>query len=299
MLKTSSLRRIIISSIAFAITLLLCIFPARKRLYIPSEIIYIKTKSLAIYTLYQDRYIARADIIDNSKDTINYIIKTLTIDSNESDYLPNGFVSIIPKNTKLLSYNLNDGLLELNFSKEFLNISNSDEEKLIESLVYSLCELDNVNSLIIQIEGIKMTQLPHSHTKLPEKIDKSFGINKKYNIEDIKKTTKTVVYYISKYNDNIYYVPITKITNDKMEPIEIIINELKTTPIYDTNLISYLNASYQIKDYQILEDKITLSFDNKMLAGLKENQIDEKVRYSVALSLRDTYNKAQITINAT
>ena len=168
---------------------------------------------------------------------------------------------------------------------------------MIESLIYSLCELENVEKIMIFVEGQSLTKLPQSQKSLPLILDKSYGINKIYNFDNIKDTSKTTVYYISKYNNNHYYIPITKITNDKVEPVEVIVNELKSTPIYETNLISYLNASYELEGYEVLENSITLSFNNQLLANLQDDEINEEVRYTLSLSLRDTYNIDDIVIN--
>ena len=92
-------------------------------------------------------------------------------------------------------------------------------------------------------------------------------------------------------------IPITKITNNKLEPVEVIVKELKSTPIYETNLISYLNASYELEDYEVLEESITLSFNNLLIANLNDDDTTEKVRYTLSLSLRDTYNIDNIVIN--
>ena len=106
------------------------------------------------------------------------------------------------------------------------------------------------------------------------------------------------LYYLSKYDDELYYVPITKITNnDEKNYVEIIVNELKTSPIYESNLLSYLNASYELESYEILENSITLSFNNNLIASLEDKDLVEKVKYSISLSLRDTYNLDNIIIN--
>ena len=150
---------------------------------------------------------------------------------------------------------------------------------------------------MIFIEGQSLTTLPVSKKNLPLVLDKSYGINKIYNLDSIKKTTKTTIYYMSKYDDNLYYIPITKVSNENANPVEVIVNELKSTPIYETNLISYLNASYELQDYEVLENSITLSFNNSLIANLSDETVTEKVRYTLALSLRDTYNIENIVIN--
>ncbi|MBQ6840626.1 MAG: GerMN domain-containing protein [Bacilli bacterium] len=298
MLRRSAIKRIIMSSLALVIMLLLCLFPKSDNLSIPEEVIYVDELTMPIYVMDQNNYVARTSVVKKeTNDQIKYIIDTLTIGSINANYLPNGFTGIIPKNTKLIDYELKDKLLKLNFSKEILDISSDKEEKLIESLIYSLCELEGVAKIMIFIEGESLTKLPKSEKSLPLILDKSYGINKIYNFDNIKDTSKTTVYYIGKYNDNLYYIPITKVTNDKVEPVEVIVNELKSTPIYETNLISYLNASYELEDYEILENSITLSFNNQLLANLHDSDINEKVRYTLSLSLRDTYDIDNIVIN--
>ena len=297
MLRRSAIKRIIMSTIALSILLMLCLFPKKDDLSIPEEVIYVEELTMPIYVLDQNNYVARTSIIKDDKDIIPYIINALTIKSNISAYLPSGFTALIPQNTHLLDYTLEDGLLKLNFSKEFLNLAKENEEKTVEAIIYSLCELENVNKVMIFIEGNILEKLPNSNKVLPSILDKNFGINKEYNFNNIKDTSKTTIYYMGKYNDNLYYIPITKISSEKIEPVEIIVSELKQTPVYESNLISYLNASYELADYQILEDSITLSFNNEQIASLSEDTITEKVKYSLSLSIRDTYDISDIYIN--
>ena len=298
MLRKNAIKRIIMSSVALGITLLLCLFPKSTTLSIPEEVVYVEELTIPIYVIDQNNYVARTDIVkSNNDDEIEYIISALTIGSINTHYLPNAFTAIIPENTKLIDYEVKDKLLKLNFSKDLLNIPLEKEEKLIESIVYSLCELEGVAQVMLFIEGEAFTKLPHSNKSLPLILDKSYGINKIYNLDNIKNTSSATIYYMSKHNDNLYYIPITKITNSNVEPVEVIVDELKSTPIYETNLISYLNASYEIQDYEILENSITLSFNNNLLANLQDKDINESVRYTLALSLRDTYNIDNIVIN--
>ena len=298
MLKRHAIKKIIISTGALLIFFLIYFFPNQNNFSIPEEVIYIDELTLPLYTIDQNNYVARTNIIKKENDDINYIINVLTKGSINSNYLPSNFYSPIPKGTKLIDYSLNDGLLKLNFSKELLNVTEEDEEKMIESLIYSLCELDNVKNIMIFVENEKLNELPNSKIKLPTTLDKSYGINKVYDIKNFKDTTKTTIYYLSKYENDFYYVPISKITNsDEKNYVEIIVNELKTSPIYENNLLSYLNASYELESYEILENSITLSFNNNLIASLEDKDLVEKVKYSISLSLRDTYNLDNIIIN--
>ena len=297
MLKKNALRRICISTFSLFIVLLLCIFPGNETSY-PEEIISINELTMPLYIKDQNGYVARTNIIKKKDNDIEYIINLLTKGSLYENYLPINFEPLIPENTKLLNYSLNDKVLKLNFSKEFLLVKENDEEKMIESLIYSLCELESIDKILIYVENEKLNELPNSKVKLPVSLDKSYGINKVYDIKSFKNVTKTTIYYASKTDDLTYYIPITKITNNDANAVEIIVKELKTSPIYESNLISFLNASYELKNYEIMENSVNMSFDNKMLLNLNDENITEKVKYTLSLSIRDTLGKdVSIKIN--
>lgn len=63
---------------------------------------------------------------------------------------------IFPENTKLLNSNINDEVLTLDFSSEFLNYDKNNEKtknNLINSIVNTLTELTEVNKIKILING--------------------------------------------------------------------------------------------------------------------------------------------------
>ncbi len=298
MLKRSAIKRIIVASLALVIMFLFYLFPKTDELSIPEEVIYVDEVSLPIYAVQKDGYVARASAKKmNKDDDIKYIIDLLTIDSETSLLLPNSFIALIPRDTKVIDYTIEDKILKINFTKEFLNVSAYNEEKMFESLTYSLVELDGIKGIMIYVENSLLDHYPNSGKSLPKILDRSLGINKSYDVNDIKDTTMTTTYYIGKDNDDYYYIPISKISNEKIEPVEIIVNELQSTPIYETNLISYLNASYELKSYQILEDSISLSFNNDLIAGLSDKEINEQIMYTLSLSIRDTYDIDKVDIN--
>lgn len=298
MLKRSSLRRIMVATLALFILLIIYFFPTTSEF--EESLSYIEKEEIPIFLVDSLEYIARTSIIKESQtteDLILEIISSLTIESTKSSYIRDGFKGIIPKNTKVLDTTLENNILTINFSQEFLNVTKENEEKMLEALIYSLLEIPEVKKISILVEGEKLKNLPNSKKKLPEFLDRSFGINKIYNLDSIKDTSKTTIYYLSKYNDYYYYVPVTKITNDKAEKAEIIIKELKSTPIYHTNLISFLAASTNITNYELLENSITLSFDNHLLANLNNEDMLEEVKYSIALSMRDSYGIEEVLFN--
>ena len=299
MIKKSSIRRICVATLALFILLIIYFFPSSD-VTIKEHLSYIKKDEMPIFLVDNSNYVARTSIVKSSEtinEQIKEIIETLTINSKKSTYIRDGFKPIIPENTKIIDLKLDNEILTINFSKEFLTVNETNEELMLEALIYSLTELKEIKKIKILVENIPFTKLPNSNKKLPEYLDKTYGINKIYNLNSLKETSKTTIYYLSKINDYYYYVPVTKVSNEKLERVEIIIKELKSTPIYHTNLIIYLKASANMTNYELLENAISLSFNNYLIANMKEEQILEEVKYSIALSLRDTYGINEVIFN--
>lgn len=299
MIKKSSIRRICVATLTLFILLIIYFFPSNDTI-IKEHLSYITKEEMPIFLVDNKDYVARTSIVKNSSETIEQIkeiIEALTKNTKKSSYIRDGFKPIIPEGTKILDLKLEENILTINFSKELLNVVHCDEQKMIEAIIYSLTEIKDIKKIKILVEGKPLTNLPNSNKKLPEYLDKSYGINKIYNIDSIKETTKTTIYYLSKNKNYYYYVPVTKVSNEKTERVEIIIKELKSTPIYHTNLISYLAASANMTNYELLESTISLSFNNYLIANMKEEDILEEVKYSIALSIRDTYGINEVIFN--
>jgi len=290
MLKKKAIKKIFISLSCLLILGIVYLFP-NKNEPIKTNITNKTKETNIIYLIDNNNYISRVSTIltsENTKDKIKEIINILTIDSN--NYIRDGFSKIIPKNTKLLSLDINSDLVKLNFSKELLNIDKLNEEKMIEAIVYSITSLDNINYVSIYVEGKILNKLPNSNKNLNTVLDRKIGINKEFNISTIDNTIKTTIFYLSKYNDYYYYIPITKYTNDDISKIEIIIKELTSSKILNTNLISYLNSNTELLSYNETDKTLLLNFNENILNDINTNNILEEVTYSINLSIKENYN---------
>ena len=289
MLIRKALKKIFISLSCLGILFIIYLFPDKKQ---PINNISTKNKQdNFIYLIDNNKYTSRVSTVLTStkiQDKIKEIINILTIGSNS--YIRDGFKKVIPKNTKLLNVEIQNDLVKLNFSKEFYNVDIYNEEKMIEAIVYSLTSLDNIKYVSIYVEGEIFNKLPNSNKKINTVLDRSIGINKEYNIKNINGTTKTTIYYLSKYNDFYYYVPVTKIQNEDFSKIEIIIKELTSSNLLNTNLISYLNSNTELLSYNETDKSLFLNFNENILEDINTNNILEEVSYSINLSIKDNYD---------
>ncbi len=295
MLKKSSIRKICLAAFCLLILFILYLFPKKtdQNLSIPETSYTVTNAKDTIFVLDKNDYVSRVGMAikaEGAHEKGLAIIEYLTIGSDNSSLIPNGFKPIIPRGTKVLSSSLDDGNFKVDFSKEFLEVSERDETKLIEALVYSLTSVDGIKSVTVLIEGEILNKLPHSNEFLNNPLDRSIGINKSYDVDSIKGTTKTTMYYLSKYDGYYYYVPVTKVSNDSKEKIEVIIKELSSNPVYETSLMSYLSSEATLQNYQIMDKEINMDFNNAILSDVTKNDILEEVTYAINLSIKDNYD---------
>lgn len=297
MLKKMSIKKIIVSSTAILLLLILYLIPDNKKeANLKNDSIEYTYNNVisTIYLIDSNDYVARTTIPTckcEKEDLAKDLVEGLIIGGQKNNIIPNGFRSIIPPDVSIKNIELKDKILTIDFSKELLEVNKKDEEKMIEAIIYTLTSIDGIDKVIIKVEGEVLSKLPNSKTNLPTVLDKSYGINKNYDLTNLNNIISYTTYYTSTYNDSKYYVPVTKYINSKDNDIvKIIIKELSSSPIYETNLMSYLNTNATLNNYELLENNLKLNFNESLLNDLDEKNILEEVIYTISLSMDNIYN---------
>lgn len=304
MLRKIYLKKILISISALFALFLIYLIPTENRELknMKSEITYIDSnvETNNIYLLDSHNMVSLTNIMVSGEDIetkAKDLIESLIQGSTKEDQIPNGFKSIIPNETKILNLKLENNILKIDFSKDLLNVKKELEEKMIEALTYTLTSIDGIDGIIIYIEGNLLNKLPQTNINLPSTLDRNFGINKEYDITTTKDITSVTTYYVSKNNDDYYYVPVTKYLNDDREKIKIVIDELESSKMYNTNLMSFLNDNVKLLSVEQIEDTLTLNFNEYIYSNLDTKEILEEVIYTICLSVEDNYDVKQIVFN--
>lgn len=297
MLKTKAIRKIFITTLSLFILLVVYSIPntinnnvLRTNLEVENTTgLYTNN----IYLLNNDNYLVKAKILLDSKkieDKIKKIISNLTI--SKSSKFSNDLKAIIPKDTKLLNMSINNKIVTLNFSSEFLNMKVDKEKQIISGLVYSILDLDDIDRVIILVNNKVLDKYPNTKEELPKILDKKIGINKEYNLSSRDNINKVVIYYINKSGNNNYYVPVTKYVNDSRDKIKIIVEELTTSYIYENNLMSFLNSNTRLINYKEQENIMFLNFNKYLFDG--NSKVMEEVLYTISYSVFDNYDVNQV-----
>lgn len=283
MIKRFSVRKILITSLLLVVALILYSFPEE----LETNINDVKYESINIYLIDSNNYVAMTSIISNNDSfdgKLKTMIEGLTIGSTN---IPKGFSSVIPKDTRLLDYDLKDGLLKINFSKEFLDVTKENEERMIQSIIYSLTSLEDVDKIMIFVEGDRLDKLPNSSKRLDLYLDRSYGINKVIDINTFSGTQIVTVYYLG---NNDSFVPISYITNDDSERIEIIVKNLKSNRLNSSNLSSHLDYQVELMNYERIDDDFFINFNDSLLNSVYDGVLKEEVKYALSYSIFDSYD---------
>lgn len=307
MLKKMSIKKILVSTSALFALFLVYLIPKNEVITlddIKQELEYVDKSVITgnVYLEDSNGYLGRATVALVSSETdiearAKELIEILIKDGSGESKIPNGFKSLLPSDTKILSIKLEDGVLKLNLSKELLDVNEDQEEKMIEAIVYTLTNVEGINKIILYVEGDILTKLPKSKINLPSMLDRSFGINKEYDITQPKDISRVTVYYISKFNDNYYYVPVTKYINDDREKIKIVIDELTGNTNYNSNLMSFLDSDTKLISVNNSDNVMELEFNNSILNNLNTNEILEEVIYTILLSIDDNYDVDEVVFS--
>ncbi len=287
MLKKKALNRIFITTVSiFVIFIIYSLNLKDNDITIYNDTYHITSNDkTTIYALNDENLLVRTTVyIDNSLEVVDKVKEILNImieKNNKNALLPSDLKPILPKNTSINDVTYSNGILKIDFSKELLNIKEEQSEKMIEAIIYSLSDFDNLMGIEIYVDKTLLKYVPNTNKKLPTMLTKDFGINKVYNITSNKDINKVLLYFYTKSNNELYYVPVTSYVNDNREKVEIIVESLAN--YVNNNLISYVNQNVKLLDYKEENNTLKLVFNENILDNKKNLNQDaiDMIIYSV------------------
>ena len=293
MIKTKAIRKIFTTTLSMFI--ILCVFSLMTISLDDTLKVNLEINDISgvgngyVYLLSKNDYLVRKNIyLDSDSDVLN-IKKALSylIESDNNKY-SSELMGVIPKDTKINEVICGDDLVTVDFSKEILNVSINHEKHMISSIVYTIMDLVDVDGVSILVDGELLRSYPNTGEVFGSVLNKSIGINNRYDITSRKDINRVILYYVDLIDKDIYYVPVTKYINDDRDKIKIIIEELTTSYIYEPNLMSFLDNKLKLVDYKEEGDVLFLNFNDYFFDS--SNKVLEEVVYSIAYSVFDCYD---------
>lgn len=280
MLKRFSINRILKMTLFVFIFILLCLYPRRNNYELKTSSVLGKNFH-DIYLLDSNNYVSKTTIYVSSiekEKLAKDLITSLIINSKNNSKLPEGFKAVIPKGTIIQRVSINNKYLIVSFNENILKTK--EKEKMLECIVYTLTSINN-------IDYVKMLINEKENNFFDSEYSRKLGVNKEYNITSLNNINDATIYYVSKYNDVNYYIPVTKYFNSNEDKIKIIIDELSSRSSYQSNLMSYLNYDTKLINYTMDNNDLYLYFDHTLLG--EDDKVLEEVIYSISYSIKDSY----------
>lgn len=119
------------------------------------------------------------------------------------------------------------------FFGDFKDYQAHDEQKILESVTWTLTQFDSIQKVSLKMNGKKLKAMPVAGTPVsPGGLTREAGINTdtKY-VADITNTHPVTVYYLAETGGQSYYVPVTKrVANSSKDDVAAAVEELVSQP---------------------------------------------------------------------
>lgn len=295
MIKKYTINKICVTSVSLFLILMFYLVPSTPESEVKIDKSIGDKKEVVVYLMDKDYYLGRMIEYASYDNIVDLVNKKLDILINGSDEL-NSFSPIIPKNTKVNSIKVDKNNIYIDFSKDILNVSKYNEELMIESIIYTITDINGIDNIYLSINKEPLKILPKSNKEIPYPLNRGYGINKKYDLDSLNNITKTTIYFNKSYDDVEYLVPITKVMNTTSEKIDIIIEELKSIVNAQYNLNSYIPNNLEVVSHEVNDDKMNLIF-NEFILDKEKLVVLEEVKYAISQSIFDNYNVKEVVFS--
>lgn len=295
MIKKYTINKICVTSVSLFLILMFYLVPSTPESEVKIDKSIGDKKEVVVYLMDKDYYLGRMIEYASYDNIVDLVNKKLDILINGSDEL-NSFSPIIPKNTKVNNIKVDKNNIYIDFSKDILNVSKYNEELMIESIIYTITDINGIDNIYLSINKEPLKILPKSNKEIPYPLNRGYGINKKYDLDSLNNITKTTVYFNKSYDDVEYLVPITKVMNTTSEKIDIIIEELKSIVNAQYNLNSYIPNNLEVVSHEVNDDKMNLIF-NEFILDKEKLVVLEEVKYAISQSIFDNYNVKEVVFS--
>lgn len=131
------------------------------------------------------------------------IYYTFSLLTNNSNHLPLGVKTLLPRSTKLIDYELNDEYLTLNLTKDFKNYNTNNEYEMLSLIVHSFHNNFGVKYIKILVEGNNMKYKDYQYVWLKVA---DFPLNP---VGKGKTDNSYMVYFYLDIDNSLYLTPVT------------------------------------------------------------------------------------------
>ncbi|RBW71554.1 GerMN domain-containing protein [Bacillus taeanensis] len=256
----------------------------------------VETVTRQLYLMDKNGYVVPQSLnLPKTKEVAKQAVEYLVKDGPVTDLLPNGFQAVLPAGTEVIGVNLDSDTAIVDFSKEFADYDPSEEQKILQSITWTLTQFDNIKNVQIWINGYEQKVMPVNQTPVGEGVSRLDGINNETgNVVDMANSMGVTVYYLAQTEGTSYYVPVTKRIANKTDSVAAVVEGLVDGPSIQSGLFSDFSSDVELLDVSI--DDVGLATLNFNEALLNQEIVSDHTLNALVLSLTEQTNIHQVAI---
>lgn len=202
----------------------------------------------------------------------------------------------LPAGTKVLGMTIRNGLAKVDFSREFLNLSDrSQEENAVKAVVYTLTEFPTVQRVHLMVEGKPLKKCPNG-TVLEDELKREM-----INLEDEKTGSNKVpvtLYFRATSSDGAfaYYVPVTRMVEKSDDLMKVALEELIKGPKKGMGLSSVIPADTKVLNVSQNGNEVIANFSREIEGYGGGVEIEQALVNTIVLTLSEFPGVEKVTL---
>ncbi|RYL94645.1 GerMN domain-containing protein [Sporolactobacillus sp. THM19-2] len=227
---------------------------------------------------------------------LNYLVKGGPV----TELLPNGFQAVLPAETEVVNVDMDKrGNLTVDFSREFLETRPEDQERAVQSVVWTLTEFNTVKSVSISVDGKVLDEWPDTRRSIGRGLTRQDGINTTFgDVSDVAASGSLTVFYLTTYKNKTYEVPVTVRTITGNDRVSDLVSALVDEPA-DSPFISTFNPDTRLIDKPMIKDGVvTLHFNDAVYEDKAAKTISERALRCLVRTLTSQKGINKVEIKA-
>ncbi|MBW7458596.1 GerMN domain-containing protein, partial [Paenibacillus sepulcri] len=213
--------------------------------------------------------------------------------------LPEGFQAVLPKGTEIKDFNIvpDQKLAVVDFSKAFADYNVTEERHIVEAITWTLTSMPDIQKVDIWMEGAKLGEMPVDGMPIDQPLTRSVGINLEAadGVNNYSQTTPVTLYFSALTpNNELYYVPVTRLVNRSDNRAKSAIEQLISGPSEGRALTAVMTPDVTVKSVTKQNDIVTVELqDDAYVAGQQE---PAEMLQAVVLALTANTGAAKVQI---
>ena len=258
------------------------------------QIVYTSEDYYVVYALHESDNLVKTYVEKGEEqDPIHAIFDVLTTKSNQ---LPAGTTSLISPMTTLNDYKLDNGVLTLDLSADFLDYTTEEEQDLLSSLVWTYTELGDVDKVKFEIDGESVNNL-NGALSVGRGLDRSMGINLELDTTNYDETQLVTLYFVTDDSQEGLLVPVTRLISASTDPITYAVSALIQGPVNENYISVFDQNTTLLSELVVSEGLISLNFSKELYYDSEQTKVSSMMLTQLVMTLTELEDIEMVSVS--